>query len=198
MEPQHMPQPGGPPRSPLLERNTLVMQQVTGFMSNDFDILDESGASLATVSTTNDAGPRWLVGSRSFTVVDAAGQFLMGITDPMDFMRDSYQLADPSGQQFALIRKRFTVMALRATVEISGASTITLSGKPFSMEFAADVDSVEIARATRKWAGFGRGLLGHSRYALEIRPDVRPLDRLGLIGGMVALDLMRNKQSRNN
>lgn len=174
------------------------MQQVTGFMSNDFDILDENGVSLATVSTTNDAGPRWLVGSRSFTVVDASGQFLMGITDPMDFMRDTYQLADPGGNRFALVSKRFGFMALRATVEISGGSNITLAGKPFSMEFAADVAGAEIARATRQWAGLGRGLLGHSRYALEIRPDVTPIDRLGLIGGMVAIDLMRHKQSRNS
>lgn len=174
------------------------MQQVTGFMSNDFDILDANGAALATVSTTNDAGPRWLVGSRSFTVVDANGQFLMGITDPMDFMRDTYQLANPGGNQFALVRKRFTFMALRATIEIAGASTITLAGKPFSMEFLADVAGVEIARATRQWAGLGRGLLGHSRYALEIRPDVTPIDRLGLIGGMVAMDLMRHKQSQGN
>lgn len=183
---------------PLLNHNTLVMQQVTGFMSNDFQILDDSGAAVGNVATTNDAGPRWLIGSRSFAVTEADGRFLMGVTDPMDFMRDTYELSDAYGNQFALIKKRFSMIGLRVEIQIGGGSTILLRGKPFGMEFVAEVGDVEIARATRRWAGLGRGMLGHSRYALDIRPDVTPLDRMGLIGGMIALDLIRHKASQNS
>lgn len=186
------------PPSSLLDHNRLVMQQVRSFMSNDFQILDEDGGTIGVVTTTDDAGPRWLVGTRSFVVTEADGRFLMGVTDPMNFMRDTYELSDFRGNQFALIRKRFTMLGFRVDIEINGASTISLKGKPLTMEFLAHVGDVEIARATRAWGGLKRGLMGHSRYALDIRPDVTPLDRMGLIGGMIALDLIRHKASQNS
>lgn len=44
-------------------------------------------------------------------------------------------------------------------------------------------------------AGIGRGLLGHSCYVAVLNPTMPPRERLAVIGGLIALDLMRAEDS---
>ena len=72
-----------------------------------------------------------------------------------------------------------------------------VEGDFFSREFnVVDADDEEIvAQASRERAGFAKALLGHDRYALYYPADTSPDRRLAILGGMIALDLMRAKDA---
>ena len=50
------------------------------------------------------------------------------------------------------------------------------------------------AKVTRKWSGAGNGYLGRSTYALIFDEEAPDEIRKVIIGGMVALDLIREKE----
>src|SRR5690625_7688152 len=73
-----------PAPSALLSQDALVLQQITGFMSNDFDILDGAGERVVGHVTTTGGGlARLIAGSRSLDIFDADGTPLLHVEDPI-------------------------------------------------------------------------------------------------------------------
>lgn len=194
----HQPQDRPEHSGGLLTHDTLVMQQVTGFMSNDFDILDEHGSTIGRITTTGGAGQRFVLGNRSFDVCEVDGTVLVHVEDPMDFGFDTYAVQDATGAPIATIRKRFSFLRRRVDIEVAAGPTFELIGNAFGFEFTMSIGGQEVVQVARYWAGIGRGLLGHSRYVAVLNPNMPPRERLAVIGGLIALDLMRAKDSRSS
>ena len=155
----HQPQDRPEHSGGLLTHDTLVMQQVTGFMSNDFDILDEHGSAIGRITTTGGAGQRFVLGNRSFDVCEVDGTVLVHVEDPMDFGFDTYAVQDATGAPIATIRKRFSFLRRRVDIEVAAGPTFELIGNAIGFEFTMSIGGQEVVQVARHWAGIGRGLL---------------------------------------
>lgn len=181
----------------LLHHDTLIVQQMTGFVSNNFDVYDPEGTVIAHIQTEGSLGSRLLKGNRTFTVSDGDGEAVLLVRDPMNFVRDTYELDDPDGTAFAHVRKRFTFLKKRMDIELASGGVIELHGNFLGFEFEFMMGDRVPARVTRKWSGAVRGLLGRSTYALIFDPEAPEEVRKAIIGGMIALDLIRAKENNN-
>ena len=183
----------------LLSQDALVMQQITGFMSNDFDILDGGGErAVGHVTTTGGGLSRFFSGSRSLDVADADGTPLLHVEDPFDIGLDRYELSHPDGAPLAEVQSRFTLFATRVSLTMADGGVLELSGDMMGLDFTMEMQETVAATVSRQWAGLSRGFLGHSRDVLAIEPTVPPQLRLAIIGGCIVLDLIRQKKSRSS
>lgn len=182
--------------SSLLTSNTLVVQQTRSFMSNDFEMQSQDGRVLGRVLTTGSTAGRLLKGNRTFDLVDGNGNLLLKIVDPFDFGLDRYELLNPDGSLFAHVQKQFSFMRKRLTIELPGL-TLELEGSLFEYDFNITVNGHVAARVAREWGGLVAGLRGKSRYGVNFDPGAPEPVRLAMLGGLVALDLIRAKDARN-
>lgn len=189
-----------PRPSGLLGHDTLVMQQVTSFMSNDFEILDASGEhALGRITTTGGGLSRFFAGARSLDLSDADGTPLLHIQDPADLGLDRFELSLPDGAPLAELRARFALFSTKVRLSLADGVELELHGDMFSLDYEFRDGEETLASASRRWAGFSRGFLGHSRYVLGVEdPSTPERVRLALIGGCVVLDLLRAKRTRRN
>jgi uncharacterized protein YxjI len=186
------------PQPTLLSHDALVMQQITGFMSNDFDILDTSGEqAIGHVTTTGGGLSRLVAGSRSLDVADADGTPLLHVEDPIGIGFDRFELSSPDGAPLATVRRRFAMLRMKVDLTLADGSVLELGGDVLGFDFEFSMGGSIAARVSRSWGGIGRGLLGHSRYVLAIDPTVPPALRLAIIGGTITLDLIRRKQNNS-
>lgn len=182
-------------QSALLSHDVLVMQQITGFMSNDFDILDSTGEQAAGHVTTTGGGlSRLFAGSRSLDVSDADGTPLLHVEDPVGIGFDRFELSAPDGAAVAEVTSRFAMFSTRVSFSLADGTALELHGNMMGFDFEFRVGQAVAARVTREWAGLSRGFLGHSRYVLAIDPTVPAQLRLAIIGGCIVLDLIRRKK----
>ncbi|MDO4898768.1 MAG: phospholipid scramblase-related protein [Rothia sp. (in: high G+C Gram-positive bacteria)] len=180
----------------LLRAPQLVVQQTSSFMSNDFIIEDTFGRILARVVTTGGVGARLLKGSRTFEVVDEYGNLLLHIKDPIDFGLDRYELINPDGTLLAHVQKQFSFMKKRISIEMQGLR-LQLTGGLFEYNFNITAGSTVAAQVSRQWSGLAAGLRGRSRYGVTFDEAAPEAVRLAMVGGLVALDLIRAKDARN-
>lgn len=183
----------------LLTHDTLVMQQITGFMSNDFDILDGTGERAVGHVTTSGGGlSRLLAGSRSLDVAGADGTPLLHVEDPPGIGFDRFELSAPDGSPVAELRSRFSLLTTKVEMTLADGFVLELHGDVLGLDYEFRAGDAVAARASREWAGISRSFLGHSRYVLGIDPTVPPHLRLAVIGGCIVLDLIREKKSRSS
>ena len=74
---------------------------------------------------------------------------------------------------------------------------LTLQGSPLKFDFDILAGTHRAAAVSRAWAGMGKGLMGRSRYNIELDPGAPPEVRLAIFGTVLALDLIRAKASKN-
>lgn len=177
----------------LLTANTLVFQQVTAMMTNDFAIQDAAGAVVGRVETHGSLGSLLTKGSRHFTVRDADDQAVLGVRDPLNFLRDTFTLENPDGAELGQVRKRFTFFTQHLEITLNSGEVINLQGNLRGMDFEFNTQGQLVARVSRKWSGLAKGLLGHSTYALNFEADAPVETRRAVIGAIIVLDLVRNK-----
>lgn len=191
--PYEPPPSAGVPR--LLTENSLVIQQTRSFLSNDFAIEDERGFVLGRVHTTGSVAGRFLKGNRSFDLVDDRGQLLLTIRDPFDLGLDRYELYKPDGSLLANVHKQFSFLTKRLSIELPYL-TLNLEGNLLEYSFNVMAGSTVAAQASRQWGGLTAAIRGKSRYGAHLDPAAPAEVRLAIIGGLVALDLIRAKDSK--
>src|SRR5690625_2820707 len=92
--------------SALLSQDALGLQQITGFMSNAFDILDGAGQRVVGHVTTTGGGlARLIAGSRSLDIFDADGTPLLHVEDPIGIGFDRFELSTPDGAALARVTR---------------------------------------------------------------------------------------------
>ncbi|WP_448854366.1 LURP-one-related/scramblase family protein [Corynebacterium frankenforstense] len=186
----------GRPGGGLLEQNALMFQQVTGFMSNNFEITDLAGAPVGQIITGGSGLSRAFLGSRKLTVSEMDGTPVVLVDDVVSLGFDRFTLADPNGNELAQLRTKLSFLRTRVGMELVGGHSMELTGNVLGFEFGFEIDGRQAARVTREWAGMGRAFLGHSRYRLDIDPALPAWLRAAVIGGVVVLDLIRAKADR--
>jgi uncharacterized protein YxjI len=180
----------------LTGQDELSIQQVTGFMSNDFAIEDAQGRPVASIRTTGSMASRFLGGSRRFEVADLSGAGLFHVHDPMTWGRDRYRVTTPDGSPIAELVQRVAFFKTSVQVSVVDGTELRLEGNFFDHSYRLLVGEHMVAAVDRKWAGLGKALLGHSRYAVQLDPGMPDLVRYAVIGSVIALDLIRDKADR--
>lgn len=184
----------------LLEQNVLILDQVRGFMSNDFTIMDMHGQPAGYIHTEGSGMSRFFMGNRQFTVTDVDGQPMLRLDDVMSWGRDRMNVMAPDGQLLAELVRRFSFLKRRVSLQLANGQTLELTGSSmFDHDFAISGESMgEVARVSRSYSGIGQALLGRERYVLEFMPAVEPWLRAAIIGAVIGLDLMREKDRRSS
>ena len=181
----------------ILSHDLLVIDQVTSFLGNDFAIRDAQGQPIGEIQTEGGMMTRMLMGNRQLAIVEADGSLLMRIDDVPNFGRDTFDLVGSDGQRFGEIVKQFTLFRKHLTVKLA-SDTLELEGSFWEREFSIAGMHGEVARVSRQWPGVGAMFLGKERYVLGFAPSA-PVDlRAGIFGAVVALDLIRQKESRSS
>lgn len=180
---------------PLLTHNTLLFQQVTALVTNDFAILDGEGQVGGRVETHGSLGSLLVKGRRYFTVRDVDDQPVLTVRDPLNLVRDTFELHLPDGSAFGQIRKRFVALTTRLDISLASGALIELKGNLTGLKFTFTTQGHVVARVSRTWPGLARGLLGRSTYALTFEPETPVEIRRAIIGTMVVLDLVGHKDN---
>lgn len=181
----------------LLHQDLLILQQLRNGLSPEFDILDDQEQVVGMVGGTESGARQFLLGPREFDVLDADGRRLAHVTDVRELWRDTYEIMRGDGSMLATVARKLGFFSHRFSIELSTGEEFMVEGDFFGREFNV-VDAVAeeiVAQASRERAGFVKALLGHDRYALYYPVDTSPDRRLAILGGMIALDLMRAKDA---
>jgi len=181
----------------LLHQDLLILQQLRSGLSPEFDILDDQEQVVGMVSGTESGARQFLLGPREFDVLDADGRRLAHVTDVRELWRDTYEIVRGDGSMLAIVTRKLGFFSHRFSIELITGEVFMAKGDFFGREFSV-VDAVDeeiVAQASRERAGFVKALLGHDRYALYYPVETSPDRRLAILGGMIALDLMRAKNA---
>lgn len=179
----------------IFESDVLVIQQTKNLMKNDFAILNGEGVQVAHVETGGSALGRMFAGSRQLTVFDGPDNPVLQVKDTMSVGRDRMEIMDGQGNQIATLVKRITFFKTKVTVDFQGEE-IDMDGNLWDFEFQISARGQVIATVSRSWSGLGNALIGKSTYAVRLAPTLSPGHRLMTVGAVLALDLIREKQSR--
>ena len=116
----------------------------------------------------------------------------------MTFGRDRYRVTGPQGEPIAEIVQRISFFRTSVAISVVDGTDLQLDGSRSGFSFRLMAGETSVATVDRKWAGFGRAMLGRSRYAVELDPGMPEVVRYAVIGSVIALDLIRDKASNNN
>ncbi|MCW4601803.1 hypothetical protein ON003_09475 [Janibacter hoylei] len=181
----------------ILQTDAIVLDQVRSFLSNDFAIHDLTGQPVGRIVTEGGAGSRLLMGNRQLAIVDSDGTLLMRLVDPPNLGLDRFEVLDGHGNLVARIVKEFTLFKKALRIELTTGPQLRLDGSLFDHEFSVTGPGGVAATVSRHWPGVTQVFLGRERYVLGFSPQVPAPEKLGTIGVVIALDLIRAKQ-RNN
>lgn len=179
-----------------LMNNVLVFQQTKNLTKNDFSIMDEQGDQLARVETGGSLLGRMLMGSRELTVLEGPDRPVLRVKDSITIGRDRMEILDAEGHQIASLVKRISFLKTRITLEIQGEE-VDLEGNILGFEFQVKGSSGVVGTVSREWSGLGNAFMGMSTYSLRLAEHLSPPQRHALIGAVLALDLIREKESKN-
>lgn len=181
----------------ILDTDAIVLDQVRSFLSNDFGIHDLAGTQIGRIVTEGGMGSRLLMGSRQLAIVDTDGTLLVRVVDPPNLGLDRFEVQDWQGNVVAQVVKEFTFFKKALRIELSTGPQLRLEGSMWDREFTVTGPGGLAATASRHWPGVAEAFLGRERYVLGFTPQVPVPEKLGTIGAVIALDLIRQKE-RNN
>ncbi len=182
----------------ILETDVLVMDQIRSFLSNDFGIHDGTGEVIGSIRTEGGMGMRMLMGNRELAVHDTDGSLLLRVVDPPDLGFDTFTVHDGSGAQVARIVKEFTFFSKSLRVELGTGGVMSVKGEIFDREFTVMGPLGEAARVSRRWPGVAEFLLSRERYVVGMAAGLPVPERLGTLGAVIALDLIRAKERNSS
>lgn len=179
----------------IADHDLLVVDQVTGFMSNDFAIRDSQGMQVGHIATEGGMLSRMFAGARQLAIVEPDGSLALRVYDTPTFGRDRFQLLDAHDQQVGEIVKEFTFFSKRLSINLATGDVLELSGSFFDYEFTVTGPVGQAAQVSRQWPGLAGGLFGYNRYVLGFTPGTPDFIKYPILGTVVALDLIREKES---
>lgn len=180
----------------LFSQDVLVFQQTKTLTKNDFAILDGAGGQVAHVETGGSTFGRLFAGARHLTVFSGPGNPVIQLKDTMTIGRERLEILDGQGNPLASLLKRITFFKTRITIDLQGEE-LEMSGNIWGFDFQINGSRGTMASVSREWSGMGNALLGKSTYALRLAPELTLIQRQAIIGSILALDLIREKQNRS-
>lgn len=186
------------PSDNIFTNDTIVVQQTSAVVANDFDLLDPQGTLLGRVIGQDSMGAFLFAGPRDFSVSSAEGKPLLRLVDVPDFGCDTFEVTWPDGRRLATLQKRFSLFSTAIDAVAYDGSPIELRGAFADVDYQIAAGGEVIGTVSRAWAGLGAALLGHSRYVVVLHPGTPAQTRLLALGTAIALDLIRRKRRRSN
>ncbi|MGO4957171.1 LURP-one-related/scramblase family protein [Luteococcus sp. Sow4_B9] len=177
----------------ILDNDVLVIDQVTSWLRNDFQLMDPHGTQVGQILTEHAGLARAFLGSRKLSIAEPSGEVVMVVDDVPNFGRDTFDLLDAQGQRFAEVVKQFTLFTKHLVVHTS-LGDLSLQGSFWEREFEVTGDGGVAAQVSRSYPGIGAAFLGKERYVLSFSPDLPVALRAGTLGAVIALDLIREKE----
>lgn len=181
----------------IFAQDMLVFQQTKNFTKNDFAILDAAGIQIAHVETVGSALGRMFTGARELTVFDGPQNPAIVVKDTMTMGRDRFEIFDGNGSPLASLVKRITLFKTRVAISMLGEE-LELLGSVWDFDFQITSSQGVLGTVTRQWSGMGNALMGMSTYALHLGGNLSIQQRQAIIGSVLALDLIREKQRRDS
>lgn len=181
----------------IFAQDLLVFQQTKNISRNDFAILDDAGGQVAHVETGGSTLGRMFAGARQLTVFDGPEQPVIRVNDTMSLGRDRLEILDGQGNLVAGLVKRITFFKTRISIDMQGEE-LEMTGSIWDFDFQITSSTGVMASVSREWSGMGNAVLGKSTYALQIAPHLTIGQRQAVIGSILALDLIREKQKRSS
>ena len=131
-----------------------------------------------------------------FNVVikSAEGEKVISIKRGVSFFVSKVEVFDESDRLVGLFKQKFFSFGGRFNVLDADENIVcTLKGKWTSWDFRFEREGVELAKVTKKWAGFGKELFTTAdNYMLEIKEEVKPDHpiRILIIAAVMCIDMV--------
>ena len=182
----------------MLDRDELIFSQTKALGTDEFEITDGQGQLVGTARQTRQLADMFR-GSRGVEVRDAQGTLVLGVTDPANFLRDSYEvrLAEPD-MVLATLRSKFSLLRTKLDLEIAGFPGVQIDGKLLALNFDLTSNGQPIASINAEYTGMGRAFMGKTSYRISFQPGLDQRRHAAILGTAVAVDMLRRKRRNSS
>lgn len=178
-----------------MDAQQLVIDQVTSVFRNDFDVY-ENNEVVGHITTEGGLASRLFAGNREFTVTEFDGTPVLRLMDVLNLGRDTYEIADGTGAYLGTIRREITFLRKRITfIPADGGLPLEVHGSFWDYDYTIEVNREPMASISQQWGGLGQALMGRKQYLASFTHTSDPRLRQVILGVVVAIDLMKAKDS---
>ena len=188
----------------LFALDELVITQTKSFLNDQFMITDLDGTPVGTILQSTSLKDMVLKSSRSLEVAitDAEGnplQTVMTISDPPNFLRDTYEVHLPGIEQpMAVITKRFSMLKTKLELTMKGFPDVEIRGDFWDWNLSITSEDRLLADVSNEWTGMGNFFMGKNTYRLRITPGLSEQQHAAIIGAVMSMDMLRTKQKNSD
>ena len=152
-------------------------------IGDDFDVVDENGTKLYRVD-----GKVFSVRGR-VVIEDPAGAEVASVHRHLVALRPTYEIRI-GGEKAAEVRKNlFTPFRDKFTIDVPGPDDLEMKGDLLDHEYVIEQGGHQVAAVSKRW------LTIRDTYAVQVAAGTDPLL---IIGGVLALDLALDRESKDN
>ena len=184
----------------LFTLDELVITQTKSFLNDQFMITDIDNTPVGTILQSTSLKDMVFKSSRSLEVAitDAEGnplQTVMTISDPPNFLRDTYEVHLPGIEQpMAVITKRFSMLKTKLELTMKGFPDVEIRGDFWDWNLSITSHGRQLANVTNEWTGVGNYFMGKNTYCLAITPGLNEQQHAAIIGAVMSMDMLRTKE----
>ncbi|XLN84466.1 LURP-one-related/scramblase family protein [Corynebacterium tuberculostearicum] len=188
----------------LFTLDELVITQTKSFLNDQFMITDLDGTPVGTILQSTSLKDMVLKSSRSLEVAitDAEGnplQTVMTISDPPNFLRDTYEVHLPGIEQpMAVITKRFSMLKTKLDLTMEGFPDVEIHGDFWDWNLSITSEDRLLADVSNEWTGMGNFFMGKNTYRLRITPGLSEQQHAAILGAVMSMDMLRTKQKNSD
>ena len=184
----------------LFTLDELVITQTKSFLNDQFMITDINGTPVGTILQSTSLKDMVFKSSRSLEVAltDAEGnplQTVMTISDPPNFLRDTYEVHLPGIEQpMAVITKRFSMLKTKLDLTMEGFPDVEIHGDFWDWNLSITSEDRLLADVSNEWTGMGNYFMGKNTYRLRITPRLSEQQHAAILGAVMSMDMLRTKE----
>ena len=188
----------------LFTLDELVISQTKSFLNDQFMIADINGTPVGTILQSTSLKDMVFKSSRSLEVAltDAEGtplQTVMTISDPPNFLRDTYEVHLPGIEQpMAVITKRFSLLKTKLDLTMEGFADVEIHGDFWDWNLSITSGDRLLADVSNEWTGMGNFFMGKNTYRLRITPGLNEQQHAAIIGAVMSMDMLRTKEKNSD
>ena len=188
----------------LFTLDELVITQTKSFLNDQFMITDLDGTPVGTILQSTSLKDMVFKSSRTLEVAitDAEGnplQTVMTISDPPNFLRDTYEVHLPGIEQpMAVITKRFSMLKTKLDLTMEGFPDVEIHGDFWDWNLSITSEDRLLADVSNEWTGMGNFFMGKNTYRLRITPGLNEQHHAAIIGAVMSMDMLRTKQKNSD
>lgn len=179
----------------LLDAQQLVIDRVISVFRSDFEITEHNEV-VGHIVTEGGMAARFFTGNREFSLTDHAGALVLRIVDVPNFGRDTYELSAADGRPLGTIRREISFLKKRISfLPADGGVPLEVHGSFWDYDYTIEVNREPMASISQQWGGLGQALMGRKQYLASFTHTSDPRLRQVILGVVVAIDLMKAKDS---